>query len=250
MTAFDKIAKQMKQQGMSQSQINKWGAIGQSPTPQAQTLAPSTPTKRGSTPSKQRIAHYWLTQRHYDPSGMTEEQRMEAFEKLTPFQVKMVTQDHGEPACWACGYYRNTKADIQNPTHPNPFSSWDKAKWLQKCHIIPHMLGGSSEASNLVLLCKRCHKVAPDNKRPRYMLKFIGNRPNYYGEQLEMIAQIPRADLELTAEHMGDFQVWLGKNVGIHCAGDHRQTMASAVEDFAEDYRSGLITPEYIESIR
>lgn len=28
---------------------------------------------------------------------------------------------------------------------------------LERCHIIPHSLGGKDEPSNLVLLCKRCH---------------------------------------------------------------------------------------------
>lgn len=37
--------------------------------------------------------------------------------------------------CWRCGCKRN----------------------LERCHIIPHSLGGKDELSNLVLLCKRCH---------------------------------------------------------------------------------------------
>lgn len=33
---------------------------------------------------------------------------------------------------------------------------------LQRCHIIPHSLGGEDSASNLVLLCSRCHIEAPN----------------------------------------------------------------------------------------
>lgn len=42
--------------------------------------------------------------------------------------------------CWRCGCERN----------------------LQRCHIVPHSLGGKDEPSNLVLLCKRCHLDNPN----------------------------------------------------------------------------------------
>ena len=35
--------------------------------------------------------------------------------------------------CWRCGCQRN----------------------LERCHIVPHTLGGTDEPSNIVLLCKR-----------------------------------------------------------------------------------------------
>jgi hypothetical protein len=42
--------------------------------------------------------------------------------------------------CWRCGH----------------------ARLLQRCHIIPRSLGGSEDASNLVLLCRQCHAEAPN----------------------------------------------------------------------------------------
>lgn len=42
--------------------------------------------------------------------------------------------------CWRCGCEKN----------------------LQRCHIVPHSLGGRDEAANLVLLCKRCHEEGPN----------------------------------------------------------------------------------------
>lgn len=42
--------------------------------------------------------------------------------------------------CWRCGCERK----------------------LERCHIIPHSLGGEDEPSNFVLLCKRCHAEAPN----------------------------------------------------------------------------------------
>lgn len=33
---------------------------------------------------------------------------------------------------------------------------------LQRCHIVPHCLGGGVEDSNMFLLCNRCHQDNPD----------------------------------------------------------------------------------------
>jgi len=53
--------------------------------------------------------------------------------------------------CWRCGY---------------------KAK-LQKCHIVPHALGGKNSIDNLVLLCHQCHREAPNIVDPAYMWAWI-----------------------------------------------------------------------------
>ena len=52
-----------------------------------------------------------------------------------------------EQRCWRCGY----------------------ASALQRCHIVPDSLGGVSDPSNLVLLCARCHREAPNVADPRLM---------------------------------------------------------------------------------
>lgn len=49
--------------------------------------------------------------------------------------------------CWRCGYKSS----------------------LQRCHIIPRSLRGFKEPSNLVLLCIRCHREAPNVNDPRFM---------------------------------------------------------------------------------
>lgn len=46
-------------------------------------------------------------------------------------------------------------------------------KHLQRCHIIPDSLGGKDEASNLVLLCKRCHADGPNVDDPEIMWDWI-----------------------------------------------------------------------------
>jgi len=53
--------------------------------------------------------------------------------------------------CWRCGYKSS----------------------LDRCHIIPRSLGGLDESSNLVLLCKACHREAPNCSDPSYMWDWI-----------------------------------------------------------------------------
>ena len=44
---------------------------------------------------------------------------------------------------------------------------------LEKCHIIPHSLGGEDDPSNLILLCNRCHKEAPNSTDSECMWEWI-----------------------------------------------------------------------------
>ena len=40
---------------------------------------------------------------------------------------------------------------------------------LQFCHITPRSRGGSDEPENIVLLCQRCHREAPNVEDPSFM---------------------------------------------------------------------------------
>lgn len=79
--------------------------------------------ERKSTPSHKKIVEYWSS-------------------KISEADIGIDWED-GDKRCWRCSY---------KPT---------SAK-LEKCHIIPHALGGDEKCDNLVLLCKQCHKEAPN----------------------------------------------------------------------------------------
>ena len=71
-----------------------------------------------------------------------------------------VDWSEAETHCWRCGCKRN----------------------LERCHIVPHALGGKDEPSNIVLLCHRCHAEGPNVNDPEIMwdwLKAYG--VSYYG---------------------------------------------------------------------
>ncbi|EPM6851191.1 HNH endonuclease [Enterococcus hirae] len=53
--------------------------------------------------------------------------------------------------CWRCGY----------------------EKKLERCHIVPHSLGGKDIPSNYVLLCKRCHIDNPNVSDPEIMWDWL-----------------------------------------------------------------------------
>ncbi|GAB3246270.1 HNH endonuclease [Chitinimonas naiadis] len=44
---------------------------------------------------------------------------------------------------------------------------------LDRCHIVPCSQGGSEHPSNLVLLCLKCHREAPNVTDPRFMWKWL-----------------------------------------------------------------------------
>ena len=260
MTTFKTIAEQMRKQGMSETQIRRWGRMGQEPvvtstgqTPTAPKREPSelpttsTPpqAKRGGAPSRQAIARYWMNQmtEHWDnPTTMTKDERTRFYSKPS-FKRKMMLQDWGEPCCWACGWYKNDQADYGVSHFTNPLESWDRAVGLEKCHIVPHMLGGSNDPSNLVLLCKKCHKDAPDTKNPRHMFRFIGKRPHFQEKFMREVSQLPSDDMQIVLENQAEFKAYLGENMGVHYGGDSTETLVGLVEDFAEDFRDGLIDP-------
>lgn len=61
-------------------------------------------------------------------------------------------EDDGKYCCWACGASGVT---------------------LNRCHIVPHALGGSDEPSNLFLMCEACHAESPDTANPASLMRWV-----------------------------------------------------------------------------
>jgi 5-methylcytosine-specific restriction endonuclease McrA len=106
---------------------------------------------------KATIAEYWLG----------------SSEGLDRLRENAALIDLGEPHCFACGF------DATEPEEPPEiWSVWDKAA-LDRCHLVPRSLGGDDLPSNLVLLCRSCHRDAPNVGDPTYMLRWITGRESY-----------------------------------------------------------------------
>ena len=141
-------------------------------------------------PKNSVIAKYWLC------STLGEKE----YKDMSDFEKKLAQQDIGEPSCWACGRYEdNNNYDYVHWGENEPIgkesltrclSSWNKASFLERCHIIPKSLGGTDDASNLLLLCKPCHKESPDLKNPKYIKRWVAEKENFQKELYHSLANM------------------------------------------------------------
>jgi len=135
--------------------------------------------------------------------------------------------DWGEPSCWACGRWWDTKYDVEDPNAPweEIRKAWNKVP-LQRCHIIPKSLGGEDEPSNLFLMCKECHDRAPDTTSREAFFKWVENQ-NWTGRVFKSIEEefkafgfdekTPKEIEELSDMLISkDFKEWARNKIGIH----------------------------------
>lgn len=138
--------------------------------------------------------------------------------------------DIGEPNCWACGVPVSTRFDNKNSdaTAEECFKIWDKIRGLQVCHIVPKALGGSDDPSNLFLMCKECHELAPDTMFPDIFFKWVEKQTyimrkmdkitkvlEIYGLDIEQLYHYLTWPSEKTVESE-EFDKFFRKNCGIH----------------------------------
>lgn len=112
-------------------------------------------------------------------------------------------EDLAAPSCFACGWHSEHWAKA------TPKSSWERAR-LERAHIVPRSLGGSDDASNIILLCNPCHRDSPDWHDPQEMARWIAGRPDRASKEVEEFAdwcdalkQVPEFN-ELLAEYEAD----------------------------------------------
>jgi hypothetical protein len=100
--------------------------------------------------TKSQIIEYWFSD--------------EGFERMFKCHKDLACRlEYDIPHCFAC---QRTMIDLDNKQKygnlKNTSENWDIKSNLEKCHIIPLALGGDDHPSNLVLLCKECHKLNPN----------------------------------------------------------------------------------------
>jgi HNH endonuclease len=132
--------------------------------------------------------------------------------------------DWGEPSCWACGEFWNGRYDITNPkaSYEKILEVWEKAP-LQRCHIIPRSLGGSNETSNLFLMCKECHDLAPNTSIPEIFFQWA-RKQNFSERHVYQMQQCMKAfgiseELHIKFNEISqtkEFKDFLIKHAGLH----------------------------------
>ena len=106
--------------------------------------------------------------------------------------------------CWRCGTHHNTKS-------------------LNRCHIIPALLGGKDTPSNLILLCGPCHaespSVASDDISIWHWIKNTSS--NEYDtfwplRSLELFERIFNRKPNVTNFDANKYKNYLDRHAGIH----------------------------------
>ena len=133
--------------------------------------------------------------------------------------------DLGEPSCWACGRWWGTKYDIKNKdaSWEEIYNNWNKVRELQICHIVPKSLGGAYEPSNLFLLCRECHDLAPDTTSKEQFMNWV--KKQSWIERIAYSIKNEMKNFNLDEKDYEDinkivnseeFKEWLKENVSLH----------------------------------
>ena len=135
--------------------------------------------------------------------------------------------DWGEPTCFGCDQGWEGKYDITNPkaSWPEIVRCWERAP-LQRCHIVPRSLSGSDHPSNIVLMCRECHDLAPDTS-DREMFFRWAKAQSWYQRRVRELRQCfsdfgfdPEDEAlvnQLTSILVStDFHEWCKGKVGLH----------------------------------
>lgn len=193
---------------------------------------------RKNQPKSSEIARYW------SDKCITENGRVYKEGSIDFNESVVVVSDWGEPECMACGKFYREYASYEKKDN-DVFECWNRNKYLQKCHITPHMLGGDDTApSNFLLLCKNCHKESPDMIDPKYIMKWVYSKrkkdrklmetglwmsevENYLSE-ISCETPVPRMLVEIMTAHLGE-----NANIASHAGSVSKSTILSNACDKA-----------------
>ncbi|AUV85943.1 hypothetical protein C1N50_07220 [Vibrio campbellii] len=172
------------------------------------------------------VAHT-LTERYSDKSygrNMKSERESIELSRIIDFWIDKSNVfkgfiDLNEPTCWACGQGWDGRYDIVGGDY---LKAWAKCP-LQICHIIPHSLGGTEEPSNLVLMCKECHDLAPNTTIKEVMFKWMASQSWFFRFNAKLTQafndfDVPIEDYEklICLSQNPDFKLWVKDKIGMH----------------------------------
>tara|TARA_B100000424_G_scaffold271691_1_gene275869 strand:- start:3970 stop:4734 length:765 start_codon:yes stop_codon:yes gene_type:complete len=106
------------------------------------------------------IVKYWTSHEGFE---RIEEIEQDLNIDLGDFKRTLIKcRDLKESRCWAC-----TAKLSSVPMYEEAYTG------IERCHIIPKMIGGPDEAHNLILMCRRCHKASPTTPRKEVLWKWL-----------------------------------------------------------------------------
>lgn len=215
-------------------------------------------TNKKSRPSHSQIAEYWKDKyisRDFDIIDHYED------------GADPVIEDRSIPSCMACGFhneriYSNPKYEKYMNQDKETFSVWNltEAKCiLQRCHVIPRMVGGENQVSNYFLLCKECHQESPDYMDTKFFFAYIRHvryrkfkifekrRYELLKACYDLALQMNKNILHL--EKIIHDSRFLNDKMSFHITSFSPYTIASAVVDSLEDLDVNSLTKKEYEII-
>lgn len=182
------------------------------------TLPAGQLASRKKLPSISRIVRFWYRWAKFFVNNC-DSPRSEGL----PAFARDLFIDLGEPFCFACRTrYAEWEFLIVN-NHEQArnlaelYNHWNLLP-LERAHIIPRSRGGSNRIRNFVLLCRDCHREAPDAIDSFVMLKWLQNRKpflatKYFREWIEACLQIDvdpydaqKKEAEIRIRHRREFE--------------------------------------------
>lgn len=180
----------------------------------------------------------------------------------------IVITDWGEPCCWACNKpidlddYAGYEEASKNSDYKRIWEYCDVKSHLDRCHILPEMIGGTDEESNMFLLCKRCHAESPDTRNPRNFFRwvyrkrhnsFLGvdvpERCRQFREEIEsrlsmdVIGISQLMDLHGVDIDPKDMTDYVNKNACLHEFGISDSTIIMCAADYIEQKYESILDP-------
>ena len=94
---------------------------------------------------------------------------------------------------------------------------------LQRCHIVPRSLGGANDASNVFLLCRECHDLAPNTSFPDVFFEWARAQSSHTREASKVQAAFESFGVDTTAREelyqlmtSSEFKSWVSDKFGLH----------------------------------
>jgi hypothetical protein len=171
--------------------------------------------KRSPLPSRLQIAEHWAAR-----------------------EPRFVS-DIGEPSCFACGWFREGWHAQGCEDACSLSRIWTATRGLETAHLVPHMLGGTATAANLVLLCRACHRAAPDYADSQFMLDWMRSGDRFWGYSVTRLRTVVATfgiDPEVSGAYAAceGFRRFLHARAGIDTQGDPASTYMAALKDYTE----------------
>lgn len=189
------------------------------------------------------IARYWINK-------AIDEKTFKVIEYTGKLNQMEIMVDEYEPCCWACKCY-DWEPEDKYKTFEQLWDWEPTSYYLEKCHILPKMLGGTDDPSNLFLLCKKCHYESPDTINPDNFFAWVVYKRTYetYGkthvDNLIKAAKMKSYDYyELKSKlpkffiHQKEFKDKVVKRCGLHFNDISEMSICMSIIDEMLDYIS------------